>query len=213
MKRSWVILLVAGIFLAAMSLRFSHRRGSERRAREAAWQALRADREAELKSLSQRAQVMNLPLVLPPSLPDGRKPSPSAQPQIGAPGAATSSATPPGEAPPPPASIGGKPPIQDPLAREALSLVGSDPEAEAIWATAINNPDLPANERKDLIEDLNEEGFADPKNPTIDELPLIVSRLALIEDYAAEAMDDVNWQAFMEAYKDLRNMYVRLTGE
>ena len=30
---------------------------------------------------------------------------------------------------------------------------------------AINNPNLPANERKDLIEDLNEEGFRTRTNP------------------------------------------------
>ena len=73
-----------------------------------------------------------------------------------------------------------KAPPQDPLAREALVLVGLDPEAEAVWVDAINNPDLPPKERQDLIEDLNEEGFADPKNLTPDDLPLILNRLELI---------------------------------
>ena len=49
-----------------------------------------------------------------------------------------------------------KDPIQDPDARDALSLVGIDPEAEAYWISAINDPTLPPEERKDLIEDLNE---------------------------------------------------------
>ena len=88
--------------------------------------------------------------------------------------------------------------------------VGADPEAEAVWVDAINNPDLPARERQDLIEDLNEEGFADPKNLTPDDLPLILSRLELIEQYAPSAMDEVNLAAFMEAYKDLMNMAARL---
>lgn len=97
------------------------------------------------------------------------------------------------------------------MARVALGLVGADAEAEAVWALAINNPDLPGNEREDLIEDLNEEGFPDPKNLTADDLPLILSRIAVIEDHAPDAMDEVNAAAFMEAYKDLVNMFLRLT--
>ena len=60
-----------------------------------------------------------------------------------------------------------------------------------------------------MIEDLNEEGFLDPKNITADDLPLIMSRLALIEQHAGDAMDDVNAAAFMEAYKDLWGMAAR----
>jgi hypothetical protein len=99
------------------------------------------------------------------------------------------------------------------VARVALAYVGTDPEAEAVWYTAINDPSLSDHARQDLIEDLNEDGFADPKNVTPDELPLVVSRLALIEELAPDAMDQVNADAFAEAYKDLANMYVRLTGD
>lgn len=99
-----------------------------------------------------------------------------------------------------------KPPIQDPDAREALSLVGADPEAEAYWAAAINNPNLPAEERKDLIEDLNEDGLSDPKNPGAADLPLILNRLELIDELAPYAMDRVNADAFQEAQKDLLGM-------
>jgi hypothetical protein len=93
----------------------------------------------------------------------------------------------------------------------ALSFVGADPEAEAVWAQAINDPGVAAETRKDLIEDLNEDGFPDPHNVTPDDLPLIVSRLQLIEQLAPEAMDDVNAAAFQEAYKDLANMFNRVT--
>jgi hypothetical protein len=106
----------------------------------------------------------------------------------------------------------GKPPRQDLLARVALASVGIDPVAEEYWVMAINDPSLGEHEREDLIEDLNEEGFADPKNPTIEELPIIINRLQIIEDYAPFAMDDVNARSFAEAYKDLLNTYVRLTG-
>lgn len=104
-----------------------------------------------------------------------------------------------------------KDPIHDPVARIALSFVGADPDAEAYWIDAINNPDLSAEERQNLIEDLNEDGLSDPENPTADDLPLIENRILLIEDIAPDAMDDVNAAAFQEAYKDLMNMYVRLT--
>ncbi len=99
------------------------------------------------------------------------------------------------------------------LEREALSYVGVDPLAEAIWVDAINDQSISSEDRSDLIEDLNEDGFPDPRRPTADDLPMILSRLALIEQLAPDAMDDVNAAAFAEAYKDLVNMYGRVTGE
>jgi hypothetical protein len=121
----------------------------------------------------------------------------------------------PGEAPQVPAQpgVGGAEPIIPlPLARSALGYVGGDPEAEVIWVNAINDPALPPNARKDLIEDLNEEGFPDLKNLTEEDLPLIQSRIELIESMAEDAMDDVNAAAFAEAYKDLINMRRKVTG-
>jgi hypothetical protein len=135
------------------------------------------------------------------------------------------------EAPPPPAVILAKPSptrlptrtappaqagqqnqsIQDPDARVALSYVGADPDAEAYWVGAINDPNLSADERQNLIEDLNEDGLSDPQNPGPGDLPLIVNRLQLIEELAPGAMDRVNADAFAEAYKDLVNMYDSLT--
>jgi hypothetical protein len=78
--------------------------------------------------------------------------------------------------------------------------------AEAYWVQAINDPSLSAQEREDLIEDLNEDGLSDPKRPGPEDLPLILSRLELIELLAPQAMDEVNADAFMEAYKDLVNL-------
>jgi hypothetical protein len=114
---------------------------------------------------------------------------------------------------PAPQRPGGKRPPQNPEARSALSRVGVDPLAEVVWLGAINDPDLPAEERKDLIEDLNEDGFPDHNNITPADLPLIVSRLALIEELGPTAMDDVNAEAFREAYKDLVNMFMRVAGQ
>jgi hypothetical protein len=100
--------------------------------------------------------------------------------------------------------------IPKPLARAALGFVGADPEAETVWGLAINDPDRSPSERKDLIEDLNEDGFPDPKHVTADDLPLILSRLELIEEFAPDSMDEVNAAAFAEAYKDLVNMLIKL---
>ncbi len=99
-----------------------------------------------------------------------------------------------------------KAPIQDPEAREALSLVGADPDAEAYWWGAINDPTLPAEERQDLIEDLNEDGLSDPKHPAPEDMPLIANRIQLLEEMAPYAMDQVNADAFQEAHKDLVNL-------
>jgi hypothetical protein len=96
--------------------------------------------------------------------------------------------------------------IKDPVARVALSFVGSDPEAEAYWIGAINDQNLSADERQNLIEDLNEDGLSDPKHPGPEDLPLILNRIQLIEELAPNAMDQVNADAFREAYKDLVNM-------
>jgi hypothetical protein len=101
----------------------------------------------------------------------------------------------------------------DQTAREALSYVGADPQANEYWIGAINNPNLPARERQNLIEDLNEDGLSDPQNPSMDDLPLIQSRLELIDELAADAMDQVNADAFAEARKDLVEMYYNLTGD
>ena len=87
-----------------------------------------------------------------------------------------------------------------------MTFVGSDPAAEEYWVAAINNPNLPEEERQNLIEDLNEDGLSDPKHPTSFDLPIILSRLYLIEDLAPFAMDRVNFDAFQEAYKDLANL-------
>ena len=100
--------------------------------------------------------------------------------------------------------------LQDPAAREALVLVGADAKAEEYWLKAINNPNLPAKEREDLIEDLNEVGYSDPKHLTAADLPLILKRIAIVEKL--EAMDEVNAAAIREAHKDLTRMRDRLQG-
>lgn len=93
------------------------------------------------------------------------------------------------------------------MARVALAFVGEDPDAEEYWLEAIFDPSLPnGEEREDLMEDLNEVGFKDPDHPDPDDIPLISSRLEIIEEVAPFG-DDFMIEQLGEAYKDLVNMY------
>jgi type IV secretory pathway VirB10-like protein len=108
-----------------------------------------------------------------------------------------------------------KPPIepdQTPyqLARDALAMVGADPEVEDYWVDAISDPNLSDKQREDLMEDLNEVGLSDPDNPGPDDLQLIANRMRLIEEISPDA-DEFMLEHLGEAYKDLAKMYARLT--
>jgi len=96
------------------------------------------------------------------------------------------------------------------LVRVALAYAGMDDRANRLLQQAINDPNMSADARRNLIEDLNETGFADPRNLTAADVALLRARIALIERLAAGATDPVNIRAFQEAYKDLNNMLNRL---
>lgn len=95
---------------------------------------------------------------------------------------------------------------KEPLARVALAYVGADAKADQFYQVAINDQNLPPDARRNLIEDLNQDGFPDRKNLTLADLPLIQNRIALIEQLAPNALDQINFKAFQEAYKDLMKM-------
>ena len=176
-----------------------------------------AERGADLKAARSQGRHVAPPVM---RLPPQERPAPEAPgdfvadtrqaPPAKRPDRAIPDKRPPAAQPARPGA--GKPPARNPEARDALSRVGFDPAAEVVWLRAINDPDLPPEERKDLIEDLNEDGFPDPGNVTEADLPLILSRMELIEQLWPGAMDEVNEAAFREAYKDLVNMYIRLGG-
>ena len=84
-----------------------------------------------------------------------------------------------------------------------MTLVGIDPVAEQYWFEAIHDPALPKSERQDLIDDLNENGLEDPKHPRPEELPLILSRLEVLEALAPTLTDEFDWK---ESYSDLVNL-------
>jgi len=157
------------------------------------------------------AQVAATPEVAPPqeNPPPAPEPAKSTSLKVPAvkPKSKTQSPAQNQPSPPPP-----KEPLHDPEARDALALVGVDPEAEQYWLDAIFDISLPDKEREDLMEDLNEVGFADPKNLTPDDLPLIVNRLQIIEQIEPNA-DPFMKEHLDEAYKDLSNMYGQVTGQ
>lgn len=101
---------------------------------------------------------------------------------------------------------------KEPLARIALTYTGADAQADRLFQTAINDPNMSADARKNLIEDLNQDGLPGRRDLTADNLPMIINRMKMIEQLAPNAMDQVNARAFQEAYKDLGNMYNRVTG-
>lgn len=105
-----------------------------------------------------------------------------------------------------------KEPLHDPAARIALRFVGADPLAEAYWLEAIHDSSLPAQEREDLIEDLNEDGLSDHKRPGLEDFPLIMNRIALIEEIVPTS-DEFMLVHLEEAYKDLLNLANIAQGE
>ena len=113
----------------------------------------------------------------------------------------------------PPPTKPPKEPLRDPDARDALALVGLNPEAEQYWLAAIYDTSIPDKEREDLMEDLNEVGFADPENVTADDLPLIVNRLQIIEELEPNIHDPFMNEHLGEAYKDLANMYAKAAAQ
>jgi hypothetical protein len=101
------------------------------------------------------------------------------------------------------------PQVKEPFARVALNYVGADQQANEFYVKAINDMNLSNGQRKNLIEDLNQDGFANRKNLTQNDLPLINNRMALIEQLAPSMTDPVNLAAMKEAYKDLVKMRER----
>jgi len=98
------------------------------------------------------------------------------------------------------------------MAYAALSYVGLDDQANEVWYTAINDPALPPDARQDLIAGLGAEGLPDVRNLTAADLPLIDTRLAIIEGLAPDADDD-NADAFASAYQELLAMHTMLASQ
>jgi hypothetical protein len=203
-----VVFVVAGVSIAVMVTRGKVERAPVRSVAVADRPRVEALRVEPGASTTMR-DAAPAPLIAPPPT---LSPRASVQPPATkVPTVASKGSNPKEQATPRPVSKKDGP--DRPIARQALDLVGADPVAEAIWMQAINDPTISAHDRQDLIEDLNENGFDDPAHPSADDLPIIENRLALIEQLAPDAMDDVNASAFAEAYKDLINMHAKALAD
>lgn len=105
-----------------------------------------------------------------------------------------------------------EPGSKEPLARLALAYVGANPQAVQLWHEAILDPSLSPGQRRNLIEDLNDDGILNRKTPTPEDLKLIANRFALTQAYLQQDYvlnDKLLNAAFLEANKDLANYLER----
>ena len=91
----------------------------------------------------------------------------------------------------------------------ALNFAGADSRADALWHTAILDQAIPTDARRELVEDLNQDGIQNEKQPTAADLKLIVNRLELINRFRGEADSKIIADAFTEAEKDLKDMLAK----
>ena len=59
---------------------------------------------------------------------------------------------------------------REPLARVALAYVGANPQAAEVFHTAVLDQTLSRTIRRELVEDLNQDGLSNKKNPTPEDL-------------------------------------------
>ena len=91
-------------------------------------------------------------------------------------------------------------PVIDPQqAYIASALVGISEEAFNYWHAAINSFSFSANDRQRLILNLAVAGFDDP--PTEDDLPLILSRIQILQHVSQEPIIEGNGAAIAETYE------------
>jgi len=102
-----------------------------------------------------------------------------------------------------------EPGSKEPLARLALAFVGANQRAGELFHTAVLDQALLPDQKRELVEDLNQDGLSNKKAPTPEELKIIANRYALTQTYLQQDYvqnDKVLSAAFREADKDLRNM-------
>lgn len=101
---------------------------------------------------------------------------------------------------------------REPLARVALAYVGANEQAGELYHAAVLDPSLQPDQKRELVEDLNQDGLGSTKNPTADDMKIIANRYALTQAYLQQDYvqnDKVLNAAFREADKDLRRMLER----
>ena len=98
------------------------------------------------------------------------------------------------------------------LGRVALTYVGANDQALPLFHAATIDPALKPDQRRNLVEDLNQDGLSNRRNPTPEDLKVIANRYTLTQTYLQQEYvrnDKTLNAAFREANKDLANMLRR----
>ncbi len=98
------------------------------------------------------------------------------------------------------------------LARVALAYVGANEQAGELFHAAVLDPTLKPDQHRNLIEDLNQDGLANRRAPTADDLKIIARRYEITQAYLQQDYVINNKTlnaAFREADKDLGNLLQR----
>ncbi len=102
---------------------------------------------------------------------------------------------------------------REPLIRYALNFAGADAQATEFWRKAITDPSIPFDHRRELIEDLNQDGLENEKNPTPHDAQLVAKRLELIDQLYNEVENPALINAWHEAGKDLQKMGLKFLSQ
>jgi len=105
-----------------------------------------------------------------------------------------------------------EPDSKETLARVALAYVGANDQAGELFHAVILDPTLKPDQTRNLVEDLNQDGLANRKSPTAEDLKVIANRYELTQAYLRQDYVINNKTlnaAFTEADKDLYNMLQR----
>ncbi len=98
------------------------------------------------------------------------------------------------------------------LARIALAYVGNSDQAVELFHAAVLDPALKPDQRRELVEDLNQDGLSNKKNFSAADLDIIAKRYELTQAYLKQdyvRTDKTLNAAFREADKDLAKMLQR----
>jgi hypothetical protein len=88
------------------------------------------------------------------------------------------------------------------LAQVALDTAGTDPKADQFFYAVMGDTSLPADNRRNLAEDLADHG-TNPKNPSAQDIQVMLKRLSLLQQLQGEATEPLVIAGIMEAQKDL----------
>jgi hypothetical protein len=105
-----------------------------------------------------------------------------------------------------------EPDSKESLARVALAYVGANEQAATLFHAAVLDATLKPDQRRELVEDLNQDGLSNQKNLSPADLEIVSKRYALTQAYLRQdyvQSDKVLNAAFREADKDLANMLQR----